>query len=190
MRDQEVRWSLSQALRRWHSPRSSLFVDELGLGGVVRVDIAVVNGALWGYEIKSARDTLRRLPKQVEVYSQVMDYASLVVAEQHHKHALELLPPWWGVIVATGPSAKLKLNKTRKAARNEHVDPWVLVQLLWREEALNELARRGLDHGVRTKPRRAIWERLAEELELAELRGAVRATLKSRNGWRSGPLRK
>ena len=61
-------------------PRSSLFfkhldeadtvvIEELGLcRGQVRVDVAVVNGLLHGYEIKSDRDSLRRLGVQVEVY--------------------------------------------------------------------------------------------------------------------------
>ena len=184
MRDHDVRECLAVDLRRWHLDRNTLFVDELDLGGLVRVDIAAVNGALWGYEIKSVHDTLRRLPTQVEVYSKVLDYAALVVAECHHDHALDLLPDWWHVYVAAADRNGVSLVLSRPGTRNPQVDPLQLAQLLWRDEALTELAERGLDRGVRSKPRRAIWQRLAETLELSELQRAVRLRLKSRAGWR------
>jgi hypothetical protein len=48
-------------------------LDEFGLEhGEVRVDVAVINGELHGYEIKSERDTLERLPRQVKAYSAVL----------------------------------------------------------------------------------------------------------------------
>ena len=122
MRDHDVRECLAVDLRRWHLDRNTLFVDELDLGGLVRVDIAAVNGALWGYEIKSAHDTLRRLPTQVEVYSKVLDYAALVVAECHHDHALDLLPDWWHVYVAADDRNGVSLVLSRPGTRNPQVD--------------------------------------------------------------------
>lgn len=163
---------------------ATTFVDELGLCGEVRVDVAVVNGALSGYELKSARDTLRRLPTQVRIYSQVLDYASLVVADNHLDHARQLIPEWWGCIVAAWDGSGTKLTVVTQPQPNCGVDALSLAQLLWRDEALAELRRRGIDSGVRTKPRRAIWERLAAELELDDLRQAVRERLKARQGWR------
>jgi hypothetical protein len=159
-------------------------IDELGLCGQVRVDVAVVNGALSGFELKSAHDTLRRLPDQVDVYSQVLDYATLVVAEKHADRAREMIPSWWGCIVAAWETNHAVLTPVVEPEMNTAVDAWMLAQLLWRDEALAELSRRGLDRGVRTKPRIALWERLAAELPLDDLRDVVRETLKSRRGWR------
>ena len=48
----------------------------------VRIDIAVVKGALHGFEIKSDFDNLKRLARQVDLYSQVLDRATLVVGER------------------------------------------------------------------------------------------------------------
>lgn len=184
MRDREVRERLSRDLRLWHSEPGTLFVDELDLGGLVRVDVAAVNGALWGYEIKSERDTLRRLPLQVEIYSKVLDFAALVVAERHHEHALGLLPDWWSVYVATGDADNVVLDHVRQGTRNVGVDPMHIAQLLWRDEALAELAERGLDRGVRSKPRRVVWQRLVDALDVSELQRVVRTRLKGREGWR------
>lgn len=184
MRDREVRERLCRDLRAWHSDPNTLFVDELDLGGLVRVDVAAVNGELWGYEIKSAQDSLRRLPTQVEIYSKVLDFAALVVAERHHQHALGLLPGWWYVYIATEVTDGVMLTEARAGSRNADVDPLHLAQLLWRDEALAELTQRGLDRGVRSKPRQAVWQRLVEELELPALQQVVRTRLKSRVGWR------
>lgn len=188
MRDRDVRVALLRKLRHEHPAPDTLLVEELDLGGLVRVDVAAVNGRLWGYEIKSARDTLRRLPLQVEVYSRVLDHAALVVADNHHDHAVGLLPDWWQVYVArVGPGdGPVELVLKRRGGRNPDVDPLQLAQLLWRDEALAELAERGLDRGVRTKPRKVVWHRLASSLELVTLQDVVRRRLKARSGWRGG----
>lgn len=186
MRDRDVRDALRTVLDLEHQgDRDTLTIDELALCGQVRVDVAVVNGYLAGYELKSERDTLRRLPTQVDVYSQVLDLATLVVAENHHSHAAKVVPAWWGVTVARMQGALVVLDVERPADMNEGVDARSLVRLLWREEALEELELRGAATGVRSKPKVLLWERLVDELALDELRDVVRARLKSRVGWRA-----
>ena len=188
MRDSDVREALHAWLRDLHAHEASntRVVDELGVAGTVRVDTAVFNGAFSGYEIKSASDTLKRLPKQVEVYSAVLDYAYLVVASNHVKQARSLLPAWWGIIEAVPVGDAVDLRHRRKARWNSKVDAFTLCTLLWRDEALEELELRGWATGVRSKPKVVLWERLAAQLELAELREIVRERLKFRESWREG----
>lgn len=187
MRDRDVRRALHEELAREHADEleQTLFVDELGLCGEVRVDVAVVNGSLSGYELKSERDTLRRLPNQVAFYSRVLDFATLVVAESHLKGARELIAPWWGLTLARAHGGEVILEHVKEPEFNVSVDPMSIAQLLWRDEALAELAARGLDRGVRTKPRWVVWSRLVEAVDRDELRAAVRDRLKDRSGWRA-----
>src|SRR5262249_26817602 len=79
--DSGIRPGLRSWLRLKHADESdTVLIEELGLcRGRVRVDVAVVNGLLHGYEIKSDRDSLRRLAGQVEVYGKVLDRATLVI---------------------------------------------------------------------------------------------------------------
>lgn len=184
MRDADVRSALGNRLPVWHPEPDALVVDELDLMGQVRVDVAVINGAMWGYEIKSARDTLRRLPRQVELYSRVLDFAALVVADNHLESGMGLVPSWWEVIVVGGVADRLVVERVRPGTDNPEIDPSALVQLLWRDEAIGLLADRGLDRGVRSKPRRFAWDRLVEHLEPRELKAAVRQRLTTRPGWR------
>lgn len=188
MRDIDVREALWRQLSLEHpSERGRTWiVEELGIFGEVRVDVAVLNGMMIGYEIKSDRDTLKRLPKQVEWYSKVLDRAHIVVAENHLRDALEVIPDWWGCTVATsGKNGVVHLSDEREGRQNFGVDGKTLALLLWRTEALAALEERGLDRGYRSKTRGAMAQRLAEALSLKELRDLVRETLKFREGWRS-----
>ena len=188
MLDADVRRALHAALIELHRDEldSTMFVDEFDLCGRARCDVAVVNGAVSGYELKSASDSLRRLPGQVETYSQVLDFATLVVAESHAEHAAGLLPEWWGYIVAAWEDDRVALQSRRRAMPNPSPDPGSIALLLWRDEVLSELKERGLDRGRRSWPRARLGNALAAELELDDLRSVIRTRLKAREGWRSG----
>ena len=57
-------------LRQHIAREDVLIIDELGLAHAQsRIDLAVFNGHLHGYEIKSAGDTLERLPRQLSFYT-------------------------------------------------------------------------------------------------------------------------
>ncbi|MFD4958433.1 sce7726 family protein [Microbacterium sp. NPDC058389] len=189
MRDVDVRVALHEWLREQHHNELSQMriVDELAIAGQVRVDTAVLNGSFAGFEIKSASDTLRRLPRQVEVYSAVLDYATLVVARNHAAKARQLLPRWWGVMEAVSRTSgdPVVLRTTREPKPNPHFEPRVLSTLLWRSEALDELELRGIADGVRSKPNQVLWNRLCDSLDPQEVRQIVRERLKARSGWRA-----
>jgi hypothetical protein len=185
VRDIDVRRALHTRLLRVHPPRSqTLFVDEFDLTGAARVDVAVINGVLSAYEIKSERDTLRRLPGQIAAYSRVFDFVTIVVAGKHCVHALDSVPAWWSVISAHAIPGDVVLVDERDGSANDSVDPEALAWLLWRDELLAELAARDLLGGVRSKPRRVLCDRLASAVPLDEVRRAVRDRLKARENWR------
>lgn len=185
MRDQDIRKALHSTMLSVFHDDGSLVLDELGLrNGETRVDIAVINGQIHGYEIKSDRDTLERLPRQVELYGQVLDTATLVVGRPHLEHALEMLPEWWGVVLAEGRIGAVTLDEVRPGTTNPGVDPEALASFLWKQEALDLLRELGID-GLDSKPRRVLWARLAQELDFPALSRAVRSTLKARGDWRA-----
>ena len=160
---------------------ATVVIEELGLcRGQVRVDIAVVNGLLHGYEIKSDRDSLRRLAVQVEVYGKVLDRATLVIGERHMPSALDMVPAWWGVLHVYTTANGLRFKTLRGARKNPHRDPRSLVELLWLGDAIVLLEERNAARGVRGKPRRMIWNRVCEYFDVNEIAAIVRARLKAR----------
>jgi len=187
MRDRDIRSALRTELEKAYKDEAdTLFIDELGLcTGNARVDIAVVNGSLSGYEIKSERDTLQRLPHQIEIYSKALDQVTVVASVLHIEKVVKIIPEWWGLIEAFDEEGHVKLRTIRKSQANPSVDPFSLVQLLWRDEALSLLREFGVEKGMLSKPRRAIWEKLSQAKSTDELGHFVRQQLKVRGNWRS-----
>jgi hypothetical protein len=178
--DAEIRAALKTRLLKEHLKEiDTVFVEELGLcRGAVRADLTVVNGSIHGYEIKSDRDSLRRLARQAQTYGRVFDRSTLVVGDRFLT-AADLLPAWWGILHAQQTSEGIKFRTIRKARLNRHKDPRALVELLWSDQALALLEQRGVARGVRRKARRFVWDRVCTELSLREISDAVRAHLKA-----------
>jgi len=186
-----VRRSLRRLLSAQHATDDSLIVEELGLmQGLTRVDVAVVNGQLSGYEIKSASDTLERLDRQQASYSAILDRAWLVTAPQHVAAASKQVPTWWGMLAATQTSgATVELSVLRPADQNPSQSAFAIAQLLWRDEVIQLLRARNPKARVASKPRPLLWAMLADVYPLLELKDAVRATLKARQHWRVADTR-
>lgn len=192
MRELDIRLALFHSVRDEHADDpNTLIIEELGLcEGVARVDLAVVNGKVHGFEIKSAQDTLTRLPSQAEVYNRALDRVTIVIDKRHVQAAKPIIPKWWGIREARAASdGTVTLKEVRAPADNPRLDAFAQAQLLWRSEALEELAKRSLDGGLKSKSRRLIWKRLAEVISPAELGEIVRMRLKSRSAWRVGSPR-
>lgn len=190
VRDPEIRAALLNELRRRGVLRGlTVAVQELGLRRSDAVlDVAVVNGSLNGFEIKSDADTLRRLASQAEIYGQVLDRVTLVVGRQHLAAARSLIPKWWGLMAVEVGGADPSLKTVRAGRGNPQRQVRALVELLWLDEARELLGRRDALRGYRTKPRDAVWDRLCEVYSLDEIATEVRRRLKARAA--SGLLRR
>ncbi len=180
--DSEIRSVLRARLSQKHGQQSrTVIIEELGLcRGQVRVDLSVVNGLLHGYEIKSDRDSFRRLRGQVELYGKVLDRATLVVGERHLDEALDNVPEWWGILLAHQSAKGLQLKTMRSPRSNPKKDPRALVELLWLDDALALLEKRDTARGFRGKARWIVWDRVCEICSLNEIARAVRIQLKAR----------
>jgi hypothetical protein len=186
--DKIIRAALKGELERLHAGDDKLrIVEEFGIEhGAIRIDIAVVNGLLHGYEIKSDRDTLLRLPEQMDAYNSVFDQVTLVVGKQHLYDAINLVSDWWGITVAKfGSDGSVVLNRIREAGNNAEQRSISIARLLWRSEALQILEDAGKADGLRSKPRELIYERLCALFDLARLEEKVREILFFREDWRS-----
>lgn len=182
----EIRRTLSDRLESEHAddPRT-LIVQELGVcEGQARIDVAVLNGAINGYEIKSPDDTLARLPQQVGFYGCIFDSVTLVYSGRKDATVEAHIPEWWGMCRAESEGQECHLIEVRVASLNPGQSAYHLAQLLWREEVLILLEERELAKGIRSKPRDVLWRKLTESVPLGELKDLVRLTLKARVGWR------
>lgn len=187
LRDGDIRRAAyRKLLRHAQACDDTLIVDELGLGhGACRVDIAVINGHIRGLEIKAEVDTLIRLPRQIDAYGSVVDKATLIVAERHLSAAAEILPDWWGVVVAArGKSGAVTFQRVRGEHINRATDPMMVARLLWRDEVVALLRSLGESERVLRAPRAELYRLLTKSVSGRTLSRLVRDRLKAREGWR------
>lgn len=164
---------------------NDLVLDEFQLAfGAVRADLALVNGHLEGFEIKAGKDTLGRLPHQVDAYNKVFEFSWVVTTKAHLSEVRQLVPREWGLIIAYADSSGGSLRPLRAAKRNSLRDGNHLARLLWRNELLSKLEELGLSRGLKSKPKIALFAALAAALSVDDLSDYVRNCLKTREDWR------
>lgn len=188
MNEFQLRSAVKQkVLSRYEKDPNTRILNELGLRhGAARIDIAVVNGIVHGFELKSDMDTLKRLTHQAQIYSSVLDKVTLVAGARHARDAEKMVPEWWGVKVATmGVRGGFEFTDIRRASKNPVQDAVAVCRLLWRDEALTLLDELGQAKSLKHKPRALIYSHLAEVADLAVIRERVRRQLKFRIDWRS-----
>ncbi len=180
----------SRHLRHHSRSKDVLIIDELGLAHAKgRVDVAVFNGHLHGYEIKSMSDTLERLPRQIELYSGSLQKLTLVAATKHFKSASSMAPEWCGMIeVVNGPKGGLQFVPHRRATLNPDIDPFMLAHLLWRPEAQELLLSLGASNKEVNAPRSQLYRSIAAELPVQQIAAAIKRAMASRKTWRDHQL--
>ena len=180
--DSEIRRALKKYLSAAHRSDPELFlVEELGIcQGRARADVTLLTRRMHAYEIKSDRDSLRRLIGQIDFYGRCFDEVTVVVGERHLDNISVAVPSWWGVLKASRIGTECGLVSIRDPQPNPGRDPRALAEFLWLSEALMLLAEHGIDRGVRSKPRRYIWDRISECLDVDTIACAVRERIRAR----------
>jgi hypothetical protein len=191
MFDRDIRAALRESLRRSHSSEPTCaIVDELALcDSVSRVDVAVINGAMHAYEIKSDRDSLSRLPFQQETYAKCFDTVTAVIGSKHMKHIASAIPQWWGILEATSTTlGSIAFVVHREPGINSKVNPAELIKLLWKQELINILAVNDESKSkLNRQSRQNLRDAVVASLTPTELAKQVREKIKSRGDWRAGP---
>lgn len=188
--DPDIRAALHyKRLRQYRDHPDTLIVDELGLAHAKsRIDVAVINGCVHGYEIKSAQDTLIRLATQIEIYAQALQKLTIVSSPRHLKRVLASVPEWCGIIEAVkGPRQAIHFQSIRPARNNPDLDPVMLAHLLWRSEVIELLSSRGFAAKQLRHPRKRLYEMLAEVMTPRQITAAIRAAMVNRKAWRDRP---
>ena len=143
-----------------HSINTATPIQEFRVGSSL-ADLVVLNGTSTVYEIKSERDTLRRLARQIENYSKVFE-RTYVVTSASKLHSLEHdLPEHVGIITL---SRDYTLQTVREATTNwELIDTIAISRTMTIPEACavlkrlntpvpdvpNMLIRRAIDHAFK-----------------------------------------
>jgi hypothetical protein len=190
--DNDIRIALhAKQLRAHHDCPDTIVLNELALAHAsARIDVAVLNGCLHGYEIKSAVDTLRRLPRQLSLYEECLEKLTIVCAPRHSEGVEKIVPSWCGIVEAEmTENGDINFMSRRSPQTNENVQGSRLAHLLWREEAVNMLGSQNLSGKILKQPRKQLYLEIAERFTVAEITAYIKSAMASRLGWRDPQVR-
>jgi hypothetical protein len=183
MKDFQIRTLLRQTeFLQYIADGESRIIPELKLPVAgARIDIAVFNHHLHGYEIKSASDTLYKLPSQLNAYSKVFDYLTIVTELKHHERILAFIPNWVGVIVYLDRDKWFEV--IQPPSFNHNKDGFFIAQLLWHNELVEVLTDLAVPFAKRDR-RWNLCKLIATKIEVLKLSELVRTKIKQRKEWR------
>ncbi|WP_409366195.1 sce7726 family protein [Neomicrococcus aestuarii] len=160
-----------------HSLRTATVLNEVRAGRS-KADVVVLNGTSTAYEIKSERDSFRRLPQQLADYCSVFASVNVVTSPNQVEAVLQLAPEDVGVLTL---SSRYRLQTVRKAVdRPERTSPVSLLETLRIDEAAQVLSL--LDISYPDVPNTLRWGMLREifaGLEATSVHSSVVRVLKS-----------
>lgn len=186
LKDKNIRESLYEIIQTQNCKTEYRIIPEMAIcDGLARADVTVANGKLCGYEIKSDADSLIRLTSQQLYYDKTFDSVSIVIGKKFETFIENVVPEWWGILIATErKNGKVKITRERAAKDNPNVSVEALLELLWHQE-IKELLKSNGFKGLSGKNRRVLRQIACDNLSFKTIRNFTRETLKNRIEWRS-----
>ncbi len=124
-----------------HSLNSASMLSEFRVAEC-KADVVILNGTATVYEIKSERDSLSRLSKQIETYRKVFARAYVIAGENHVSSVIASIPPDVGVMLL---SKRQQIRTVREAEdRPDRLCPATVFDSLRTTEASQILKRFGI----------------------------------------------
>ncbi|WP_460107606.1 sce7726 family protein [Pseudomonas sp. H1_F01] len=156
---------------------NSVLVSELTVDNWThRTDIVLANGRLWGFELKSEKDSLSRLPAQIKSFSRHFEKFVLVVSKKFEKRVLELIKDANGVGLWVASNNGEITEKIRPRAKL--ISPEASISLITATELRRLLTANGIKH-QKTSHRSDLVD-LAKNLPPTILADGARTAIKIR----------
>lgn len=142
--------------------------EELVIGKSRADAIMVTEQEILGFEIKSDKDSLVRLEKQVKNYERFCDKCYIVTGVHYIDKIETAVPEHWGIYdIAKDEEGHLHIEMFREAKRNPKERPTIKLKnqmsLLWRME-LAKIVKGNKLGGVTTRNKRELRELIIEKM--------------------------
>lgn len=185
IKDYQIRKRKIDILDRKYDGTSYRIIEEFVISdGLARADIAVVNGHLHGYEIKSDLDTLERLENQIIQYDATFEKNTIIVGKKFKDSIQDYVPNHWGIELAyENKFGNVTINTIRKSRKNPNINRKAIYSFLWNAELKSLLIEKNVK-GISTLKKKFLCELVDSCVGDKELLNFARMTLKTRDEWR------
>lgn len=134
MNDAEIRLALINWLNQKKIKPQKILNEVTISDGLARPDIIAIYSYSHCYEIKGNNDQIQRIAKQLTHYQASFKKNTLVTTQKHLKKAIELLPDFWGIIIAIHTNETINFKYIRKASHNPFYRKDIASKILWKTE--------------------------------------------------------
>ncbi|WEJ61668.1 sce7726 family protein [Thiomicrorhabdus lithotrophica] len=109
-------------------------------GSQAIADVVTLRDESHCYEIKGETDKVQRILAQGAHYNKAFRRITLVTTANHLNKALQLAPPWWGIMLAKqSKQCGVVITSVRKDKVNPEFDSIWALYTLWKDELLQLL---------------------------------------------------
>lgn len=152
-------------------------IEEFPLGRRTRADALLITDCLIGFEIKSDKDTLKRLERQIIGYHTYCDKNYIVSGTKYLEKVTDEVPANWGIIhVYRDEEGESRLEFIREAEQNPREHLRSQLHLLWRAELIDIIRKYRLG-GVSGKNKQVLREMIYKGLSHEVVRRELCDTL-------------
>ncbi len=124
-----------------HSLQTASMINEFRVGDC-KADVAILNGTATVYEVKSERDSLTRLERQIAAYATVFAKVYVIAAEGHIDAVVDTVPDFVGILCL---NSRHRISTLRDAVDEpERTSPGAIFDSIRTEEARMILASFGV----------------------------------------------
>lgn len=169
LNDPQIRKALIKKLEN-QSIKPRAIIEELRVhNGNAIADVVALYKEAHCYEIKGFSDKVERVEKQGLYYNQSFRKITLVTTENHLNKALDILPHYWGIILAQYNGKKITFSYIRKTKNNTEFSKKLAALMLWKSEMLNLVN----DDKYKRKPRDFLAQLISHSKKKEELSGQI-----------------
>ncbi|WP_085647973.1 MULTISPECIES: sce7726 family protein [unclassified Pseudomonas] len=149
IKEKEIKAALIDWLEAKGMVQDAVIINEMVVANWTRrADIAIANGRLYGFEIKSEADSLKRLPGQIESFSNHFDKVTIVAASKFINQVKEEYPSEIGILEAYRIQGTVKIKQVRAGKLIEIKDHASLGNLITKLELSRILKSYSTPHTV------------------------------------------
>lgn len=173
LNDAVIRKALVNFLKD-RKPSPKLIAEEINIhNGNAIADIVAIYSDSHCFEIKSDRDNINRVLRQAKYYDLTFSKITLVTTEKNKLKAQEILPEYWGILIASNEVGEIKLSYLRKAKTNPKWCSEKALLSLWKSELIDTCLNLNLTDIKQNFSR----EKLATHLSKTQRKSSIRKEL-------------
>lgn len=179
MYDKLIRTTLISKLEN-QAVKPKAVIEELRVhNGNAIADVVALYKDAHCFEIKGDADKIERAVKQGRYYNLSFRRITLVTTTRHLDKAIELLPKFWGIMIAERKDGRVILKYIRGAKNNSGFDKSLALLILWKAEMLTLIEQH--DRSIKKSSRRLLAQLISRTKKKVELSNNISTALIARH---------